>query len=326
MAISLWQKNNMQIKYLNYNVIISLTVTLLLTYFLLNQIDFRDIFGLFSEINYFYILISFILYFGLALLRALRIQFIVKRKIGYKTLFATILTNNFLAILLPFKIGELSLPILLNKYSGVEKKEGALMLFYLRIIDMFVILVFLLVVTVLFSDKIFQLRDISPLLILILLSLIAVLLLKGDKIILLIGRFFKVNSLLSLTKKLSLVYKFYKSKIAIVVILSCLIFITLTFVLGFMINAYPVSLSYLDIVLISLIIIIVTSLPINGIAGMGSLDFGISVFLISIGVSKDLSIGIAFNYHFIYFMFIMFFGSMGYLYLNYRKYSLRQSN
>jgi len=324
MVILLWQKNNMQIKYLNYNIIIILIITLLLTYFLLSQIDFSDIFGLFGEINYSYIVISFIFYLGLAFLRALRIQLIIKHKIDYKILFATILTNNFLAILLPFKIGELSLPILLNKYSGIEKKEGMLMLFYLRTIDIFIILLSLLVVVTLFADKIFQLRDISLLLILTLLSLTAILLLKSDKIILFIGRLFKTNDLLNLTKKLASTYEFYKSKMATAIILSCLIFATLTFVLGFMINAYPISLSYLDIILISLIIIITTSLPINGIAGMGGLDLSISVFLMSTGISKDLSISIAFNYHFIYFMFIMFFGCMGYLFLNYRKYFLHQ--
>ena len=324
MAIFLWRKNDMQTKYLNYNVIITLIITLLLTYLLLVQIDFDSIAGLFSEINYFYIAISFILYFVLASFRALRIQLIIKHKVEYKILFATILTNNFLAILIPFKIGELSLPILLNKYSGVEKKEGMLMLFYLRVIDMFVILMFLLVITALFSNKVFQLREISPLMILAFLVLTAILLLKSDKIILFVGRFFKTNSLSNLTEKLASVYKFYKSKIVIVSLLSCLIFTILTFVLGFMINAYPVSLSYLDIVLISLIIIIITSLPVNGIAGMGSLDLGISLFLVSIGVGRDLSISIAFNYHFIYFMFIMFLGCVGYLYLNYKKCSLCQ--
>lgn len=62
-----------------------------------------------------------------------------------------------------------------------------------------------------------------------------------------------------------------------------------------------------------------TSLPINGIAGIGTIEFGIVAFLISIGIDKNLSISIAFNYHFIYLMFIVFFGSLSYLYLNYKN-------
>ena len=322
MAILFWRKNNMQTKYLNYNIIVFLIVTLLLTYFLLSQVDFNSISGLFSKINYFYIAISFVLYLGLALLRAIRIQSIIKHKVDYKILFATILANNFFAILVPFKIGELSLPILLNKYSEIEKKEGVLMLFYLRAVDMFVILSFLLIITVLFSNKIFQLHGISPLLILVSLVLVVVLLLKIDKVMLLVGKLFKTNSFLSLIKKLALTYKFYKSKIVVVVAISCLIFITLIFVFVFMLKSYPIDISYLNIIFISLIIIVVTSLPVNGVAGTGGLDLSTAVLLMSAGISKDLSIGITFNFHFIYFMFIMFFGSMGYLYLNYKRRSI----
>jgi hypothetical protein len=175
----------------NYNVIISLIITLLSVNFLLSYFEHINIIGLFSEINYIYLLISFALYFTLALIRALRIKLLISGGANVRNLFATVLVNNFIAILLPFKIGELSLPVLFNKYSGIKKKEGLLMLFYLRTIDMFVVLAFLLVFALLHSNKIFLAYDVSLPLILIFLALIAMMLFKSDAILMFISDLLK---------------------------------------------------------------------------------------------------------------------------------------
>jgi uncharacterized protein (TIRG00374 family) len=318
----------MRKNYLIYNATISLIITLLLGYFLLSQVDYRNIFSLFESINYTYIAISFMFYFVLTLVRSLRIKLLVNHNTNIKNLFAIVLVNNFVINLLPFRIGELSLPVLLSRYSGVEKKEGFLMLFYLRVMDVFVVLMLLLVFIFLFSNNIPQFYGVLLSLVLLLIFIILALL-NSDKILLFFGSLFKKNSCLgsmnmlsnSVDKLLS-VNKFYKGKIAAIFILSVLTFVTLIFVLGFVIKAYPITLSFFDTVLVSLVVIIITSLPVNGIAGTGPLELGISTILVSAGVDKDLSISIAFNYHFVYLIFIVFFGSLSYLYLlNFKKYS-----
>ena len=313
-------------KYLNYNVIISLIITLLLTYFLLSQIDFSDIFGLFDEINYFYIFASFILYFTLTFIRALRIKSLVDNKIGIKNLFAIVLVNNLVINLLPFRIGELSLPVLLKKYSGIEKKEGFLLLFYLRIMDIIVVMLLFLTVILLFSSSVVYLTDVLYIFALFLLLFALVALFKSDKILSVISDFAKKESRYGFFKKVSVsidrllpIYKFYKNKMGETIVLSVLIFIILIFVFGFVLKAYPISLSCTDIIIISLITTTITSLPINGVAGIGTIELGISSFLMSLGISKNLSVGIAFNYHFIYLIFIVFFGSLGFIYLHYKK-------
>jgi len=315
----------MKIKYIIQGMLIPLAITLLLGYFLLSQIDYRNIFYLFGEINYFYIVVSFLFYFILAFIRASRIKLLLNKNSNFKNLFATVLVNNLILNLLPFRSGELSLPLLLKKYSGIRKREGFLLLFYLRIIDIIVLLLFLIIAILLFSDSVVQLKNISYLFIFTLLILVSLILFKGDKFLLILSDFSKKRTcrffekVSNLTDELLPVYKFYKDKIKEAAILSVLIFIVLIFVLGFVLKAYPIDLSYVDIIVVSLIIIIMTSLPINGIAGIGTIEFGIVAFLISIGIDKNLSISIAFNYHFIYLMFIVFFGSLSYLYLNYKN-------
>ena len=320
------KKDNMKIEHFILNkIIISTTITFFLVYFLLNKVDYKNIFYLFEDINYFYVVVSFLFYFILAFIRASRIKLLLNKNSNFKNLFATVLVNNLILNLLPFRSGELSLPLLLKKYSGIKKREGFLLLFYLRIIDTIVLLSFLIATVLLFSGNIIQLKSVSYLFIFVLLILASLVLFKSDKLLLILSnfskkrnhRFFKKVS--NFIDELLPVYRFYKNKTKETVVLSVLIFVVLIFVLGFVLKAYPIDLSYVDIIVVSLIIIIMTSLPINGIAGIGTLEFGVVAFLVSIGIEKNLSISIAFNYHFIYLMFIVFFGGLSYLYLNYKN-------
>ena len=215
---------------------------------------------------------------------------------------------------------------MLKKYSGIKKREGFLLLFYLRIIDTIIILLFLITVILLLSCGVVQLKDISYITVFLLLLFAFIALLNGDKVLLAINNLAKKENCCGFFKKISNftgellpVYRFYKNKIKEAVVLSVLIFIILTFVLGFVLKAYPIDLSCVDIIVTSLIIIIIMSLPINSMAGIGTLEFGMAAFLASTGIDKDLSISVAFNYHFIYLMFIIFFGSLSYLYLNYKR-------
>jgi uncharacterized protein (TIRG00374 family) len=317
----------MKIKHFILNkIIISTAITFLLVYFLLNKIDHKSIFYLFGDINYFYVLVSFLFYFILTFIRALRIKLLINRNSNFKNLFATVLVNNLILNLLPFRSGELSLPLLLKKYSGIRKREGFLLLFYLRTIDMIILLSFLIITILLFSGSVIQLKNISYAFVFVLLLLAFLALFKGDKLLLILSGFSKkrnycrfLKKVFNFTSELLPVYEFYKNKIKETVILSVLIFVVLIFVLGFVLKAYPIDLGYVDIIIVSLIIIIITSLPINGIAGIGTVEFGIASFLISLGIDKNLSVAAAFNYHFIYLMFIVFFGSLSYLYLNYKR-------
>lgn len=320
----------MQINYFNKKITAPLIITIVIGYFLLKQTDYKNIFLLFKEINYGYVLISFLFYFLLTFIRALRIKLLVNNKIGINNLFAIVLVNNLVINLLPFRTGELSLPVLLKKYVGVEKREGFLLLFYLRTIDMIIILTSVIIIVLLFSGNIIQFRGASYISTLLLLAFLFLALFKIDKIILIAGKIAQkrnhcglLNSIVNSVDKLSLIYKFYKSRMKEISILSILIFITLAFVFGFVLRAYPIDLSYVDIIMISLIIIVTTSLPVNGIAGIGIVELGISSFLILLGINKNLSVSIAFNYHFIYLMFIIFFGSLSFLYLHYKKHTER---
>lgn len=316
------------IKMKDYNkkIILSLIITIALGYFLLSQTDYKNIFSLFKEVNYLYIIISFIFYFLTTYLRSIRIKMLIKNKTNSNNLVATVLVNSLIVNILPFRIGELSLPLLLKKYSGISKREGFLLLFYLRAIDTIIIIFFFLVAILLFSNNFINLGAISHILIFLLLLIMFLIILKTDSILSLIKYHSDKQKSINFFNRLSLhidsllpIYKFYKNKIKKTFVLSILIFITLIFVLSFTLKAYPMAISNIDIISASLIVILITSLPINGIAGIGIFELGVSFFLISKGIDKNLSINISFNYHFIYLLFIIFFGSLSFLYLHNKK-------
>ena len=207
----------MTIKYLDYRITLSLVITAVFAYCLLVQIDYRNIFYLFRDINYFCIILSFLFYFILTLIRALRIKLLINKNLNIKILFAIVLINNSIINLLPFRVGELSLPLLLKKYAGVEKKEGFLLLVYLRMIDAIIVFTFFVIVVLLFSEDIVQLSGFSYAPVLLLLSFLLLALFKIDKIMLIAGKFIKkrnyygpLNNIISSSGKLSLVYKSYK--------------------------------------------------------------------------------------------------------------------
>lgn len=315
----------MKFRFFDRRIAISFIITILLVYFLLKEIDYVNIFKLFKEINYFYILAGIVFYLILIAARALRIKLLTRHKVNMKDLMAIVLVNNLIVNLLPFRAGELFLPVLLKRYSGIEKREGFLMLFYLRTIDTLIIFIFLLIIAIFFSGGFFKLDNITSLLILLIILLITVLLLRGDGFLILLNSFFKKNAsnfskpVTEMTSGLLSVYKFYKSKIITAFIFSLFIFMVVIAISGSILKAYPLNLSYWDILTISFLTVVITSLPINGIASIGTVELGVSTFLISVGINKDAAISVAFNYHLIGILFTIFWGGLGYLYLNFRR-------
>lgn len=313
----------MKIRHFLYRAMISIALTLLLAYFLLRQIRVESVFNLFDRIDYFYLLLSFALGLLMTLVRAVRIKVLLNsRKIDLKILFALVLENNFLINIFPFRTGDLAFPVLMNKYAGVSKKEGFLLLFYLRTLDIFVILLFFLMSALLFSNYFLHISDTSLMFVVFTLVIMTILFFKTEKILLFVINYLQkkdklkyIKSIIGGINRILFVYKFYRSTIFSVFILSVSIFIVMIFAMGVALEAYPINLSYLNVIFFSLMIITITSLPINGIAGIGTVELGISTFLISNGADKDLSISIAFNYHFITLMMIAISAGLSHLYL-----------
>ena len=316
----------MKIRNLLHRATISIVLTLFLAYFLLKQIRFESIFSLFGSINYSYLLLSFALSLLIVLARALRVKILLNgRKADIKILFALVLENNFLVNILPFRTGDLTFPLLINKYASISKKEGLLMLFYLRILDMCTILLFLLAAALLFSNDVLYFTPALLLIVALMIFFVAMFFFKAERILLLSIHFLHNKNKLKYAdvlennlNKILAVYGFYRKTAFSIIFLSLVTFIVMILAMGAALEAYPINLSYLNVIFFSLMIITITSLPINGIAGIGTVELGIAAFLTSAGVDKDLSISIAFNYHFITLMIMMICAGLGHLYLSIR--------
>ncbi len=82
--------------------------TILLVGFLLSQIDPRAIWSTLRSVNPVFILIGFILYVLIFILRAIRLNIILEGKVSVRNLLKILFVHNFFNNLLPARIGELS--------------------------------------------------------------------------------------------------------------------------------------------------------------------------------------------------------------------------
>ncbi len=78
------------------------------------------------------------LFCGVQVFRVLRLQALLQQPVGFLDLLSAVLVHQFLASLLPWKLGELSLPMLLRR-SGVRVSESLAVLVMSRVLDLLVV-------------------------------------------------------------------------------------------------------------------------------------------------------------------------------------------
>jgi uncharacterized membrane protein YbhN (UPF0104 family) len=78
------------------------------------------------------------LFCGVQMFRVLRLQVLLQQPVRFLDLLAAVLVHQFLASLLPWKLGELSLPMLLRR-NGVRVSESLAVLLLSRVLDLLVV-------------------------------------------------------------------------------------------------------------------------------------------------------------------------------------------
>lgn len=78
------------------------------------------------------------LFCAVQMFRILRLQALLQQPVRFHDLLAAVLVHQFLASLLPWKLGELSLPMLLRR-SGVRVSESLAVLLLSRLLDLLVV-------------------------------------------------------------------------------------------------------------------------------------------------------------------------------------------
>ncbi len=130
-------------------LILSILITVGIILFLLLQISLKDLYHLLRTLDLFWAALGSIAYLLATLLRALRFKWLLYSKvIPFLDLFRITAFYHLSLMVLPSKLGELSLPYFLNKISGLNATEGLASLIVSRVYDLFIILMILLAVSI----------------------------------------------------------------------------------------------------------------------------------------------------------------------------------
>ncbi len=134
-----------------FRIAISLIITVVFVYFLINYINFNRFFAQLITIDYYFLIAAAFCLFVNYIFRALRLELILGVEKHKTKLFAISSIHYLFNRILPARLGEASLPILFKQHLKIDYKKGVSSLFFYRILD-FLIMLFLLLISLLFVN------------------------------------------------------------------------------------------------------------------------------------------------------------------------------
>lgn len=123
----------------------SLLIALILLYFTLRDVDFNSVFKIQEKIHWEYVIYSMTVMFLISILRSIRLKVMLK-KIADISIMDTFKVNSvgyFFIMILPFRIGEFAIPILIRNTYKVPMGSVLYIVMIERVVDLFVLLLIL---------------------------------------------------------------------------------------------------------------------------------------------------------------------------------------
>lgn len=310
----------------------ALFITIFLLVLLFNQINLEDVTTILTTINPVYLVIGFIIYLCSYIMRALRFFRLLNKQVHIKCLFPIVCLHNMLINLLPARTGEFSYIYLLKKISKRPAAEGFATLIIARIFDFIIIVVFFISISFFMNEINPELLDVvvfAAAFLFLIISFLFFLLMFGFKFLNLINIFFsfikieKYWVIQSINKKSAEIIKYFEdfkslsTKEHVSIIAISLGIWLLTYALMYSLSiAMNIQLNWIQILFASSFSIFSTILPIQGIAGFGTVEMGWAIGFIAVGLSKEMAISTGFGFHIIILIYNLILGMAGYLYLN----------
>jgi uncharacterized protein (TIRG00374 family) len=314
-------------------VLLATLIAVILIIFLLSQIQLNELINTLASLNPSFLLFGFIFYSFSYLLRALRFYLLLNREISPKDLFNVVCVHNAMNNIMPARTGEIAYIYLLSKYHNRKVGEGLATLFIARMFD-------LISVSILFFLSILILGRVSGFVVIIINLFILFILTVGLFILFLLHG----ASFLNMAKKILRKYGI-EERAPVSYLLSkgeevveCMekirsgkrsFFFTLIFTsFGIWLSLYSMNyiialsvgleFGFFEVLFASTFAILTTILPIQGIGGFGTVEGGIGLGFLSIGLNKENAIILGFVYHLVYWVYFSVLGLFGFMSLKKR--------
>jgi len=304
-------------------------VTIVLIGILLSQIDPGTVWSTLGSVNPVFIVIGFILYILMFILRSIRMSIILEGKVPIKNLLQILFVHNLFNNIVPARLGELSFIYFLKEKENLPINYGLSSLMVARIFD-------LLGIAFLFILSFYLVGDL-PIFITNCLILIGVLIGMIFLFITLLlfynERFLKfVQGFTSKTRLDRIKYtrmalekseetlenfKIIKSRYVIVssFILSIFIWLLASMITHMFLMEMEIYLSIWKILIASGILVITTVLPIHSVGGFGTIESIWTATYVALGVSTHMAISSGFGIHLIIVLYFLILGGAGILWM-----------
>lgn len=291
-------------------------VSFLLVWLLFRYVHLSDVVVAFSRVTLIGVLLGFVFYFLGYVIRAVRFYYQLNKKISFHTLFNIVCIHNAVNSLLPARLGELSYVYLVKK-KNIPVAQSTAGLLLTRVFDLIaLILLFLLA---LFMSRatlpVFFKNLIVP--VLIVLGILVV----GSALVVactpLLHRLRFQESRFRIIRMLhALIHSFHqehtRSKLTMLFTTSIMLWISQFLMIYFIfLGVLPVS--GWSILIGSLFPILSTVLPVQGIAGFGSIEAAWALGFVMLGIAKEAAIATGFVFHLVIIGYFLLLGMVGWI-------------
>lgn len=315
-------------------VLFATLIAVMLVIFLLSQIQLSNLIKALTSLSPSCLLFGFICYLFSCLFRALRFYFLLNKEISLKDLFNVVCVHNAMNNIMPARTGELAYIYLLSKHHNRKIGEGLATLFIARIFD-------LISVSILFFISFLTLGGVSSFIIKLFLPVFSFLILTVSLFIFLLhfgksflNTFKKILRKLKIEERALIAYllrkgeevteflekiKGERKQFFIILIFTSfgtwLFLYSMNYIIALSVG---LEFSFFEVLFASTFAILTTILPIQGFGGFGTVEGGIALGFLTIGLNKEDAIILGFIYHIVYWLYFSVLGLFGFMNLKKR--------
>lgn len=307
---------------MNKKNLIYLVIAIIFILLILININLNDILKSIQIIGLKTIFLCLLVHFCVYVLRCLTMSIFLHKNISFFYLLNAHFVHNFYLSIIPASLGELSLPILLEKF--VPKSKSFSILLITRFINLLIIIIlFIISIILIFHDMIYIKLDFEKLLILIFLFILISSLLyifykiKLYKLPILNKISCKIHNIILnikiIIKDLSL------KKFILLIIITMLYILFLALFYNIILQKINLSFNLIQLIFIMSIQVAILILPIKTFGGFGTSEGSWMIGMMALGIDKKIALETGFTIHLISLLsaFIFFIiGLLGKKYLD----------
>jgi uncharacterized membrane protein YbhN (UPF0104 family) len=275
---------------------------------------------------------GFFIYLLLNLFRAIKYSVLSSNYIMFKNLLPLVFLYNFFVNLLPMRTGELSFFILAKKYKVSSLENSISLIYFAKLVDI-IVLIFLFQLSYLFFQTERLVFENGSLLISLIIQFILFFCLIQPRHL-----FSLLDKLLAAIKinKLQNTLNMIRSKLEYALInlkgffsvkrftkalaLSTLMYLSMVLFYSSILTVLNVNIAIGSLIYLSILAIVIGSVPI-GIAGVGTIEAGLTGTLILVGIEPSIALSLSLIVHGVQVLCYVLLGFFGWAYFTLQRFT-----